>query len=352
MPTLHLIRVRRLLMLCLSCVLSLFIIERAFAEDAEGKSPPVLPTDPSVWLNTSPLTWEQLSGKGVVLYYFSCDPEGAADLPKVIEAARTHAVDPVILIGVTMGNTRQETEAYLKTIGFQWPVLCDPVYSFTHLTDKALESEESNLLSECLTGVCYVTATGVSDEGDWEDPKSTFKDVLEGAAWITDPKDIPAPVLPAWRAVELKKYAEALPLLKKGVNAGSNEQKEAARQLQQVVLKEIERLVGEARAADEQDQKWNAYRKIGRILDEFRGYDIPKDLEPLQKKLAKTSQVKQGLTAEKQLGIAAQGLKSPNAVLRKKAEVQLEKIVADFPESDLAKNARKLIDDSQQKSKK
>lgn len=352
MPALHLIRVRRLLMLFLSCVLSLFIIERAFAEDAEGKSPPVLPTDPSVWLNTSPLTWEQLSGKGVVLYYFSCDPEGAVDLPKLIEAARTHAADPVILIGVTMGNTRQETEAYLKTVGFQWPVLCDPVYSFTHQTDKVLDSKELGLLSESLLGISYVTATGEFDAGDWEDPKSTFKDVLEGAAWITDPKDIPAPVLPAWRAVELKKYAEALPLLKKGVNAGSNDQKEAARQLQQVVLKEIERLVGEARTADEQDQKWNAYRKIGRILDEFRGYDLPKDLEPLQKKLARSSQVKLGLTAEKQLAIAAQGLASPNPVMKKKAEVQLEKIIADFPDSDLAKNARKLIDDSQKKSKK
>ena len=158
--------------------------------------------------------------------------------------------------------------------------------------------------------------------------------------------------LPAWRAVELKKYAEALPLLKKGVNAGSNDQKEAARQLQQVVLKEIERLVGEARTADEQDQKWNAYRKIDRIMNEFRGYDIPKDLEPLQKKLARSSQVKLGLTAEKQLAIAAQGLASPNPVMKKKPEVQLEKIIADFPDSDLAKNARKLIDESQKKSKK
>ena len=343
---------RKLWNACLLCVLSLSIVEVALAADDGGKSPPALPTDPNVWLNTSPLTWEQLRGKGVVLHYFSCDPDGAAILPKTIEAARKHAADPVILIGVTMGNTRRETEAYLKTASFPWPTLCDPTYSFTHMTDKVLESEESNLYTDSANGIAFVMAEGMFFEGDWEDPESTFTAAMEGAAWATDPKDIPAPVLPTWRAVELKKYAEVLPLLKKGVNAGPNDQKEATRQLQQVVLTEIERLAAEARTADEQDQKWNAYRKVGRILDEFRGYDIPKDLEPLQKKLARSSQVKLGLTAEKQLTIAAQGIASSNPVQKKKAEVQLEKIIADFPESDLAANARKLIDDAQKKLKK
>lgn len=352
MPALHLIRVRQFPLFCLSSVLCLFIVTSSFAEDAAGKSPPPLPTDPKLWLNTTPLTWEQLSGKGVVLCYFWCDPEVNKEVAKVIEVARARTADPVILVGVSMGYTRPETETFVKATGFQWPVLCDPVFAFTHLSDKALESKETDLLSECSFAIENVSPKGVLEPGDWEDPSSAFRDVVNGAAWNIDPKDFPAPVLPAWRAVELKKYAEAQPLLKKGVNAGPNDQKEAYRQLQQVVLNEIERLAGEAREADEQDQKWNAYTKIGQIMNEFRGYDIPKDLEPLQKKLAKTSQVKQGQTAEKQLGIAAQGLKSPNAALRKKAEVQLEKIVADFPESDLAKNARKLIDDSQQKSKK
>lgn len=336
----------------LLCGLILCSVGTTVAMAEVGTPSPVLPTEPNLWLNTSPLTWEQLRGKGVVLCYFSCDPEGAEILPKAMEAARKHVADPVILIGVTMGNTRQETEAYLKIGGFQLPTLCDPTYSFTHKTDQVLESEPANLLADSTYGIAVVSFEGTFFEGDWEDPESSFTDAIEGAAWTTDPQNFPAPVLPTWRAVELKKYAEALPLLKKGVNAGPNEQKEATRQLQQVVLAEIERLAGEARAADEQDQKWNAYRKVGRIIEEFRGYDIPQDLEPLQKKLAKSSQVKLGLTAEKQLTIAAQGMISPNPALKKKAVLQLEKIISDFPDTDLAMRAGKLIDDSQKKSMK
>jgi len=352
MPFLIQSPLRKMLCACMLGGLIQLSVAFAFAQNEVAKPAPVFPTDSNLWLNTSPLTWEQLRGKGVVLYYFSCDPDGAELLPKAMDAARKHVADPVILIGVTMGNTRQETEAYLKKAGFQWPVLCDPTYSFAHQTDKVLESKASELFADSSTGIAIVTFEGTISEGDWEDPEASFTDANEGAAWTTDPKDIPAPLLPTWRAVELKKYAEALPLLKKGVNTGPNEQKEAARQLQQVVLTEIERIAEEARTADEQDQKWNAYRKVSRIMEDFRGYDIPKDLDVLQKKLARSSEVKLGLTAEKQLTIAAQGIVSPNSALKKKAVLQLEKVISDFPDTDLAMRARKLIDDSQQKPMK
>ena len=212
--------------------------------------------------------------------------------------------------------------------------------------------KDQEAIAECYFGVAYLTHDGKIVEGWSDDPAETVQAALEGAAWTTSPQDIPEPILPIWKAIELHKYSEAVPLLKKGLNAGPEEHKAAARKMPGVVLTEIERLAAEARAADDADQKWIAFRKLGRIAEDFRGYELPKDLEPLQKKLSRTPQVKAGQTAEKQLVIAAQGLASTNPPLRKRAQVQLEKIIADFPESDLADSARKLIEDSQATPKK
>lgn len=322
------------------------------AEDEDRKTAkpaPVLPTDKNLWLNTTPLTWEQLRGKGVYLLYFHCDPESGGQFPAHLEAAKKHGLDPVIFIGVAMASSQREADAYLRGVGFTWPTLCDPNYSFSHQCDKAMGPLEAGepTISETTISVAYVTDDGKIVEGWFDNPEVTVNAALEGAVWKTDPKDVPEPLWPLWRAVELRKYSEALPLLKKGLNSGTDAQKSAAKKIQEVVQTEIASRLEEARADDEANKKWNAYRKASRTLDEFKGYDLPKELEPLQKKLSRTSEVKLGLTAEKQLAIAAQQLASPNLPLRKKAQAQLEKIAADFPESDLAERVRQLLAEPQ-----
>lgn len=323
---------------------------RAEDEDRKNAKPaPTLPVDRSLWLNTTPLTWEQLRGKGVYLLYFHCDPDSSVQFPAHLAAAKQHALDPVVFIGVAMASTPREAEVFLKGVGFGWPTLCDPTYTFCHQCDKAMGPMEAGELttSETTISVAYVTDDGKIVEGWYDMPEDTVTEALKGAAWKTSPKDIPEPVWPIWRAVEFRKYSEALPLLKKGLNAGPDAHKAAARKLQDVVLEEIEHRAEEARTDEQADRKWNAYRKATRVLEEFRGYDLPKDLEPLQKKLSRTSQVKAGQTAEKQLAIAAQGLASSSPPLRKKAQIQLEKIVADFPDTDLAERARQMLAEPQ-----
>lgn len=325
-------------------------VARADDEDRKSaKAAPLLPVDRSLWLNTSPLTWEQLRGKGVYLFYFHCDPESNEFFPAHLAAAKQHALDPVVFIGVAMASTPREAEAYLKGVGFTWPTLCDPTYTFCHQCDKAMGPVEAGepTTSETTISVAYVTDDGKIIGGWYDMPEDTVTEALKGAAWKTDPKDIPEPVWPIWRAVEFRKFSDALPLLKKGLNAGSDDHKAAVRKLQDVVLAEIELRTEEARAAEQADQKWTAYRKATRVMDEFRGYDIPKDLEPLQKKLSRSSEVKSGLTAEKQLTIAAQGLASPSLPMRKRAQIQLEKIVADFPGTDLSERAQQLLAEPQ-----
>jgi len=346
--------IRGLLFGCLLCGGAVSPLASLGADDdqANAKPAPALPVDRNLWLNTTPLTWEQLRGKGVYVYIFDGNPSGTETLAVHLAAAKQHVQDPIVFLGIAMGTTQKETDLYLKQIGFNWPTLCDPYFTYTRQCDTAMDLKGQDGIAECYFGVAYVTHDGKLVQGWTDDPEETVKAALEEAAWTTSPKDIPEPILPIWKSIELRKYSEAVPLLKKGLNAGPEEHKVAARKMQEVVTAQIERLVDEARTADEADQKWIAFRKLNRVLEDFRGYDLPKDLEPLQKKLSRSPQVKAGQTAEKQLAIAGQGLASPSLPLRKKAQIQLEKIIADFPDSDLAERATKLLESAQAPPKK
>ncbi len=335
---------RRLLLGLLFVFCLLPAVSVRAAEDEDGDyDPPPLPTDKALWFNSSPFTWQQLQGKGVSLYFFTCDQEGLEELPKYIASAKLHALDPVIFIGVAMGATRQQAEQALKNTNYNFPTLCDPGFAFCKQCDTAVKAEAEDGVLGTVCSAMYVTAKGKFWPGWWDEPETTVADALPGAAWTTKPQDVPEPLWPLWRAVEFRKYPEALPLFKKSLNAGPEEQREAAKKLQDLVLAEIERQAGEIRAADESDQKWAAFSQVTRLLDDFRGYEVPKELDVLQKKLARSSQVKAGLLAEKQMALAASSLASPAPAIRKKAQLQLEKIVADFPETDLAERAQKLL---------
>ncbi len=318
-----------------------------WAADDQGKQPPPLPTDKTLWLNSSPYTWEQLRGKGVCLLFFTCDPEGTEVLPMYLESAKLHALDPVVFIGVSMGANRLKTEQYLKSTKYNWPTLCDPTNAYCRQCGTVMMLMPGDgILGTVCSSVC-VTAAGKMTTGSVDDAESAVAEAIVDAKWVTNPKEVPEPLWPLWRSVEFHKYFEALPLFKKSLNNGPDSQKEAAKKLQDIVLAELDRLSGEARTTDEMDQKWAAYSKLSSIMDEFRGYDLPKDLEPLHKKLARTSQVKAGLTAEKQLTIATGNLASPMPAIRKKAQLQLEKIISDFPDTDLAEKAQKILDSRQ-----
>jgi len=341
--------IRRLLVLLAVFQLSqqAHFISAADPDIESAKPAPALPTDKNLWLNSSPFTWEQLRGKGVCLYFFMCNTEGTEIVPKYVESAKLHALDPIIYIGVSMGSDRQYTEQTLKATKYSFPTLCDPTFTYTRLCDTSMGNKQSEAVLGNVCDSLYVTPQGKMVQGWWDEPETTVAEALEGATWVTNPKEIPEPLWPLWRSVEFHKYSEALPVFKKSLSSGSDTQKEAARKLQQVVLVEIDRLATETRSAEEADQKWAAYNKVSSILDEFRGYELPNDLEPLQKKLLRNSQVKAGILAQKQLPTIGQNLASPNAGLRKKAQQQLEKFTKDFPDSELAKKAQELLDTPQ-----
>ena len=164
---------RRLpLLLMIVCLMLHGACVRAADEDRETAKPaPPLPADKNLWLNTSPYTWEQLRGKGVVLLFFSCDTEGTEVFPKYLESAKLHALDPVVYVGISMGTDRFNTEQFLKSTKYTWPTLCDPTYTYTRQCDTCVGSKPGDSIAESVGYSLYVTADGKMVEGWWDDPR-------------------------------------------------------------------------------------------------------------------------------------------------------------------------------------
>ena len=120
--------IRGLMFACLLWGVVVSPLARVHADDdrQDAKPAPALPVDRNLWLNTTPLTWEHLRGKAVYVYFFYGTPEGTETLADHVAAAKRHANDPIVFLGIAMGTSRPETDAFLKKLGFTWPTLCDP----------------------------------------------------------------------------------------------------------------------------------------------------------------------------------------------------------------------------------
>src|SRR3954453_19923221 len=76
---------------------------------------PALPARADQWINSAPLTYESLRGKGAILYYFeeTC-PTVMSQWPAMKKLYADNADKPVMFIGVNSGTSRSDLQAYLK----------------------------------------------------------------------------------------------------------------------------------------------------------------------------------------------------------------------------------------------
>ena len=65
---------------------------------------PQFPVDPAVWINSSPLSLQQLRGKAVFLWFFeeTC-PQCREKWPSMIERAQQMKDQPIVFIAVNSG---------------------------------------------------------------------------------------------------------------------------------------------------------------------------------------------------------------------------------------------------------
>ena len=90
----------------------------------EGQpSPPIASDD---WLNTSPLDWEQLEGKVVLLDFWGvwCKPCVRA-IPKLRELYEAHKKDGLVIIGVHTEEAAKRGKRFVAKKGIAYPIVFD-----------------------------------------------------------------------------------------------------------------------------------------------------------------------------------------------------------------------------------
>ncbi len=299
---------------------------------------PPLPRDPGVWINSPPITLEQVRGKAVFLWFFeeTC-PTCRAKWPGLLDKAREYKDKPIVFVAVNSGTSPASVQEYSRLVNCPWPMLTDVDRSF----EKACDVGEISLDNICQ--VSWIANDGTFHDGDWSEIDKSIKDALTGAAWKVDPAEIPAELRDTWRAVEFSNYKAAAAGLKKYSNSPKAELKDAAQKLNDLVQTELKELLDVAKQAQDAGQFWKAFETCQLITNRFNGIELPDEVSEMKKALQKEAQVKSGVISRKALDGTLKAVTSGRP-LTKKSRTQLEKIITDFPETELSSEAQKVLD--------
>ena len=325
------------------CGLVLAMSSLPMAATARADELPPFPSDPAHWINTGPLTGNGLKGKGIVLWFFEEEcPRCRERWPGLIESAKKFEGQPVVFIAVNSGSGRSTIEDYVRQVKCPWPVLVDPTRAF----EKACGVKEINLQN--IYQMKYAQPDGTLRTGNFSDMAETANKALVDAKWKLDPTEVPDSLKSTWLAIETGNYKGLAIPLRKSQAAGKAEAKEAARKLMEIVQQELDDQVAAIKAAQAAGNTWTAYQLCNQLSVRFASFDLPKDAAALKKDLMKDPQVRAGQAALKSLDGARKLLSSGNPVLQKKAVASLEQVETDFPDTDLSRLARSLIDSAKQ----
>ena len=123
---------------------------------------------PTVSVNSEPITAESLRGKAVFLYFFeeSC-PSCRTHWPSIMEKARTYEQEPILFVAVNSGSSKQDVEAYARSVNLTWPIIVDQDRSFENKAD-IVEVSLQNIMQ-----VAYLTPDGDLHHGSWSEFEGT-----------------------------------------------------------------------------------------------------------------------------------------------------------------------------------
>lgn len=314
----------------------------ASAQEDASASLPALPRNPAQWVNSTPLSYEQLRGKAIYFVFFeeSC-PRCRAAWPEIVAAAKANERLPVIFIAVNSGTQRAEVERYARDVKIPWPIIVD--------TDRNFEKAWANytvgeISLQNIRQVRGVDASGKVQSLAFDEYPMAIQGLAEGASWKVERLEIPNELLPVWQQVEFGNYTGLGPMLKKASISNRPEVKSAAEKLQAVIETEQQELEGEAVTEAESGNKFKAYEILAKLNEQFKGYPLKDAATKLKKDLPRDAQVKAGIAATKQLANIERQLLNAKPALKEKLGEQLSKIITDFPNTDLSNNAQQLMD--------
>ena len=309
---------------------------------AHAEPPPTFPTDPNAWINAGPLSISGLKGKGIVLWFFEEDDANTrARWPAMMEATKKFKDQPIVFIAVNSGNPRAKTEAYFRQLQVKvtWPVLVDMSRDFEKACGLFQEVNAQNV-----SVFRYIKPEGEMQTGLVDDIEELADKAVEGATWKIDPSTIPDSLKPVWMAVEVGNYKGIASTLKKSASSSKADVKDATAKLMELVQKDIDELSAKIKEAQDGSNPYRAFELLTELNDHFNGFELPKDVATLKKDLAKDAKVKAGQFATKALDLARKQMSAGNAGLKTKSEAALKKIIEEYPDTNLAKQAKAILD--------
>lgn len=321
-------------------VLIALVVCSGLCSIARADQAPPFPSDPNAWVNSGPLSVSALKGKGIVLYYFEEDDQGVRNQwSNMLDAAKKFDGQPVIFIAVNSGNPKQKIQGYLSQVKVPWPIVVDTSRDFEKASGIFQPVNETNT-----SQFRYITPDGEIHTGLDADLEDIAEKAVEGAAWKVEPSTMPDALKATWTAVEIGNYKGLAANIKKFSASSKSDVKEAAAKLMEVIQKEIDDQLAKVKEAQEAENTFHAYELVNDVTERFSGFELPKDIATLKKDLAKDAKVKAGLAATKNLEVARKQLSGSNANAKTKSKAALEKIIADFPDTNLALQAKQLLE--------
>ncbi len=326
----------RLMTLALACVALPWSLR---ADEPTGPALPTLPADPQAWVNSRPLSLEDLRGKGIVFLFFEEDcPRCRDGWPQRIAEAQAAQGQPVIVIGVISGIPRRDVENYARSNNLSWPLIVD--------ADRSVEAQFKLPAPISLQNI--MQAKVVKGDGTIRGGNAfQFADIVaaakEGAAWKISPEEIPDELKAAWTEIELGDYLRALPLLRRPLASKKDDVKAAAEKLQGVVLTDLEPLLARLAEQAAAGNAWEEYKLVRRVNERFRGYPGTEEVTPRERELARDDNVKAQLAAYTRLNAARTlGSRGDPASINRAVGL-LKTLVEQSPDTEAAEEARGII---------
>ncbi len=301
-------------------------------------TPPPLPENGYQWLNSSPLTYEDAQGKGIVFWYYeeSC-PVCASKWPGIMEAVDQHAQAPVLFIGVISGRSRADVRSYVRKNKVDWPVIVDEDRSF-----EAASGDVSIDLNR-IVDVRVVQPDGSYTWGWSNDIPKTVEHASMGGDWKFEHERFPEEFRPAVRRLEFGDYLSAAPAIRAGLKSDSKSLQKTAGYMQQYVEHQMRASIARHTQSLGETDHYGRYLALASTSERFTPHKLPQaeadELEELRKLPAVAGEV----TARKIVDAALPLLSNPDPKKQAKAVTRLKRVVERHPGTQAAADAETLI---------